>query len=57
MAKQVVTLFTPDEVQTMHRYCLKYRDLVRSGGKASGKQSINFMRYQAITYSERVACD
>jgi hypothetical protein len=47
--------FTPGELQAMHRYCLKFRDLVRGGGTPSGVQSTNFLLFQRITYAFEVA--
>ena len=48
--------FTPAELQAMHRYCLKYRDLVRAGKKPTADQDARFMRYQRVTYATGVAC-
>ncbi len=48
-------IFTRAELQAMHRYCLTYRDLVRSGGKSAIEQDDKFMAYQRVCYAENVA--
>ena len=48
--------FTPAELQALHRFCLKYRDLVRAGNKPTPEQDARFMRYQRVTYATEVAC-
>jgi len=48
-------VFTPTELQALHGFCLKYRDLVRVGGKPTPEQDEKFMRYQAICYKAGVA--
>jgi len=48
--------FTLAELQAMHRYCLKYRDLVRGGGTPTTEQDAMFMLFQRVTYSAGVAC-
>ena len=48
--------FTTNELQAMHRYCLKYRDLVRSGETPTDTQSLKFLRFQTICYAEGIAC-
>lgn len=50
-------IFTPAELQSMHRYCLKYRQLVRSGGTPIQEQHERFMLFQAVCYAEGVACE
>ena len=47
--------FSPEELQQMHRYCLKYRDLVRGGGTPTPEQDTQFMVYQRICHQEGVA--
>jgi hypothetical protein len=49
------TFFTPQELDAMNRYCLRFRDLVRAGGTPSAEQEASFMRYQQICYSEGAA--
>lgn len=49
--------FTPEELQAMRRYCLKYRDLVRGGGTPTAAQTDKFMAFQNVTYLEEVALD
>jgi len=49
--------FTEEELQTMHRYCLKYRDIVRSGGTPTPEQDDNFFRFQWFCYQGGVACE
>lgn len=48
--------FTPEELQAMHRYCLKYRDLVRSGGTPTEAQTEKFRAFSNVCYLEGVAC-
>lgn len=47
--------FDPHELQAMHKYCLKYRDLVRNGGKPTQEQDDSFMLFQRACYWSRVA--
>tara|TARA_R110000772_G_scaffold267274_1_gene390891 strand:- start:5319 stop:5486 length:168 start_codon:yes stop_codon:yes gene_type:complete len=47
--------FTPAELQAMHKWCLKYRDLVRSGGKPSDEQDETFILFSTVTYQTGVA--
>ena len=47
--------FTPAELQAMHSYCLKYRDLVRSGNKPTPGQDDKFMAFQKVCYAEGAA--
>jgi hypothetical protein len=47
--------FTHAELQAMHRYCLKYRDLYRSGGTPTPEQGEKFMLFQFVCYAEGVA--
>lgn len=55
-AALTVTLdFTESELQAMHRYCLKYRDLIRSGSRPTAVQDITFMTYQQFCYELGVA--
>ena len=49
--------FNDKELQRMHRYCLKYRDLVRSGGKPTAEQDSNFLLYSEVCYAAGVACE
>ena len=44
-------LFTANELQAMHRYCLKYRDLVRGSGTPTVEQSEYFMAFQQVCYA------
>jgi hypothetical protein len=46
--------FTPQELQAMHRYCLRYRDLVRAGETPNAKQTVQFMLFQRICHAEGV---
>jgi hypothetical protein len=47
--------FTQAELLAMHRYCLKFRDLVRRGDIPTQEQLDRFMRFQRVTYGEGVA--
>jgi len=47
--------FTPTELQALHKFCLKYRDLVRGGGKPTPEQDEKFMAFQKVCYAEGVA--
>ena len=49
------TDFTPVELQAMHRYCMKYRDLVRDGDTPTPEQDETFLLFQRITYTFEVA--
>lgn len=42
---------TAQELRAMHRWCLKYRDLVRSGGKPSPEQDRRFMLFAPVCYA------
>ena len=44
------------ELVAIHRYCLRYRDLVRSGGTPTQKQDTCFMAGQRMCYATGVAC-
>jgi hypothetical protein len=48
-------IFSTTELQAMHRYCLKYRDLVRRGDTPTKEHDDNFMAYQKVCYGEGVA--
>jgi hypothetical protein len=48
-------LFSPGDLIPLHRYCLHYRSLVRSGQTPTQEQDERFMRYQEICYAEGVA--
>jgi hypothetical protein len=50
-----MTAFTDRELQAMHRWCLKYRDLVRSGGTPTPEQDEKFLLFQKACYAEGVA--
>ena len=47
--------FSDIELTQMHRYCLRYRDLVRGGGTPTKQQDELFMQFQRICYMEGVA--
>ena len=47
--------FTSAELLAMHRYCLKYRDLLRGGGTPTAEQDEYFLLFQRITYAFEVA--
>ncbi len=47
--------FSVQELQAMHRWCLKYRDLVRGGGIPTPVQDRRFMAYQTATHWAGVA--
>ena len=49
--------FTDTELQQMHRYCLKYRDLIRGGGTPANDQDEMFLAFQRVCYGEGVAYD
>lgn len=49
--------FTRVELMAMHRYCLKYRDLVRGGGTPTQEQSNTFLAFQNVCYGEGVALE
>jgi hypothetical protein len=51
----IISDFTTEEVAFMHEWCLKYRDLVRSGVTPSAEQSRRFMLYQRVCYVEGIA--
>ena len=48
-------MFTEDELRQMQIYCLKYRDLVRSGGTPAPDQDEKFLAFQKVCYAEGVA--
>jgi hypothetical protein len=52
-----MTDFTPEELQAMHRYNLKYRNLVRSGGTPTAEQDEKFLLFQKMCYVAGVAYD
>lgn len=47
--------FTQAELQAMHRYCIKYLDLVRGGETPTDNQSTDFKPFQTIFYAEAAA--
>ena len=47
--------FTPEELQAMHRYCMKYRDLVCDGGTPTKEQDGKFMAFQKVCYAAGLA--
>lgn len=47
--------FSDSELQQMHRYCLKYRGLVRSGKTPNDDQTRRFLLFSRVTYAEGVA--
>ena len=47
--------FTQSELLAIHRYCLRYRDLVRGGGVPTRDQDQKFIAFQRVTYGEGVA--
>ncbi|RLA42561.1 MAG: hypothetical protein DRR42_23205 [Gammaproteobacteria bacterium] len=47
--------FSDIELIQMHNYCIKYRDLVRSGAAPTEEQSTRFMKYQRVCFGEGVA--
>jgi hypothetical protein len=49
------TEFTKTELQAMHRYCLKYRDLVRSDGTTRQDQDEKFILFSRVCYAEGIA--
>ena len=49
--------FTPDELEAMHRWCLKYRDLVRAGITPTLEQDAQFRILARVTYETGVACE
>ena len=48
-------IFTLKELQAMHGYCLKYRDLCRSGKNPSDEQTDIFRKFEIVCYAEGVA--
>ena len=48
--------FSYQELQALHRWSSKYRDLVRSGGNPSVEQDERFMLFSRVCYGEGVAC-
>jgi hypothetical protein len=52
---EVSTDFTGKELAAMHRYCLKYRDLVHGGGTPSQEQDDKFMLFQKACYAGGIA--
>jgi hypothetical protein len=44
--------FTPDELQAMHRWCLIYRDAVRSGITPTLEQDAQFILFARVIYAE-----
>jgi hypothetical protein len=48
--------FTKKELVQMHRYCMKYRDLVRSGKTPATEQNRKFRAFSKVTYAKGVAC-
>lgn len=47
--------FTNNELRAMHRYCLKYRALVRGGGTPTPDQDEKFNLFSRVCYAEGVA--
>lgn len=56
-AQTIAPDFTPAELRAMHRWCLRYRDLVRGGGTPSKDQDELFMLFSRATYAAGVACE
>ncbi len=50
-----VPIFEYSELQSMHRWCLKYRDLVRGGGVPTSEQDEDFLLFSRICYATGVA--
>jgi hypothetical protein len=50
-----VPAFTAGELQAIHRYCVKYRALVRSGGSPTQMQDERFLLFSRVCYTEGVA--
>ena len=44
--------FTEKELAQMHRYCLKYRDLVRSGKTPATEQDRKFHAFSKVIYAK-----
>jgi len=44
--------FTPDELQSMHRWCLIYRDAVRAGVTPTLEQDAQFILFANVVYAE-----
>jgi hypothetical protein len=42
--------FTLEELAALQRFCLRYRDLVRSGRTPTPEQDARFVRYSAVCY-------
>ena len=42
------------KIQAMHRYCLKYKKLVRGGGTPTTQQDNAFFEFQSVCYAEGV---
>ena len=53
---QVVPEFSNQELQALHRWCLKYRDLVRGGDTPTEVQGERFLLFSRVCYGEGVAC-
>jgi hydrogenase maturation factor len=49
--------FTQSELQAMHRYCIKYRDLVCSGQTPEKEQDHTFLLFAAVCYAEGIVKD
>jgi len=47
--------FSPQELQAFHRWCCRYRDLVRGGGTPTKQQDEKFILFSRVCYSEGVA--
>ena len=47
--------FTKTELQAMHRYCLKYRNLARAGKTPTHYQDRNFLLFSRVCYAEGIA--
>jgi hypothetical protein len=49
------TEFSQTELRAMHRWCLKYQDVVCSDGTTTPEQDRKFLAFSKVTYSEGVA--
>ena len=47
--------FTMAELEAMHRFCLRFRELVRRGGDPTPEQEEAFMAFQFVCYETGVA--
>jgi len=53
----MITKFSENELEQMHRFCLAYRDQVRAGLPTTEKQDKRFRIFSRVTYAAGVACD